>query len=1140
MGIFQQVGQTTYDLITLKAARRWQYALALTRDKFLYALSVRKAKVGGKVYEVVTTWQKGREIGPLENYRSYALEGFGGNAIVYACVTLIASNGSSSPLRVAEQGEDGTNFVEHDLLDAVLAQPNPKQARAAFLEMIHIYLNIDGNAFIIKEPTKGGGLNLWLPRPDRMKLVPDTSGQNTIGYVYVSGAGERTPWLPEEVIHIKMPYAYDELEGLGRGMSPLSAAATSADVDNRLTNFVDKFFKNAAVPYGLLTTEDILDEDEIKRIRASMRDKYAGMDKWHELMILDRRASYQKVGADVSEISQPDLHSMSEVRICMVYKVPPILIGARIGLEHGTYSNYGEARQFLWSEKVQPDNNRIASAMTGGLREYLGDGQSIVCDYSEIGALQESRDALFTRASAGFNGGFLTQDQARAVAGYEPSADGSGNFFLLPTSMVRLDAATGEVTPLAPAMSFAYREPGQRKRADYDKPPAESNGDGRRPLEAELGTIIARLSADRKGIEASTVGAMKWQRRAADDMAGVLVEAALLGASGNGANTALFAGVAKRAAYDKALGIADGILAGDVGDERAVGLVATSAITQAWLAGGMWALEQPKALPGHSQQGQDDWQQWPVTKQAPRRVTADGLADPLGNEKDASEARWQQAMSAFFREQLGRIKATLEPKIPARRKAVDDALNDRFWQKEDQELLAVLLPLLGEDANTAALYYAAEMENAYTIAVDWSLVNTRAVEWARGYGYDLVSGINQTTARALQQAVGEFVDTPGMNMGQLFDKLSGLPAFGPVRAQMVGVTEVTRAYAEGSIATARQYEADGIFEWRRHWRTNEDELVCPLCFALSQKIANGLDGDFEPGISIPPRHPRCRCWLTLEPVTPDQEDLPPYPVSEAERQLQRDLTEAKQAQDEMRAANDVEGANSLKEYIAALELQLRLESGAAQALWEIARLLPQQATADDWRQVAKVVQGEGYDLYKKYTQEGIKLHVAEKRAAQDSGYMTVGSEHIMVRRGRFSRATAQRMEGSMWEDAKGEVSKAMGKLLRRAGFSASDIKNADYNQRLRLLEELGAKELKTTSTGRASKIDDVTPEARAAVVAAIDYDLAATCGQAAIDPLSSTPDLDAYGKMELADYIKTTRAGGTEAGVYSDRPLYFD
>lgn len=847
--------------MTLRAAQRWQRSLADTRDKFLYALSVRKARAAGKTYEVVTTWLKGREIGPLENYRSYATEGFGANAIVYACVTLIASNGSSAPLRVAEQDEDGTSFVEHDLLDQVLAQPNPMQARAAFVEMIHVYLNTDGNAFIIKEQIKGGGLQLWLPRPDRMKLVPDTSGQNTIGYIYVSGAGERTPWLPEEVIHIKMPYAYDQLEGLGRGMSPLSAAATSADVDNRLTDFVDTFFKNAAVPYGLLTTEDILDEGEIKRIRARMKQQYAGMEKWHELMILDRRAKYQKIGADVSEISQPDLHSMSEVRICMVYKVPPILIGARIGLEHGTYSNYAEARRFLWAEKVQPDNNRIASAMTGGLREYLGDGQSIICDYSEVEALQESRDALFNRAGEGFRSGYLTQDQARAITGYEPSTDGSGNFFLLPTSMVKLDASTGEVTPLAPAFGFAYRESAeQHKQAALSEPQAKSNGNSRTALEYELGEVIGRLVAGSNGILANTAEAMKWQRRTANDIAAIIADAALLGATEHGVESAPFIALAEKAAYDRAIGLAEAILAGDVASASAARLIATSTITQAWLAGGLWALEQPLALPNLTTHGKDDWDKWPEQKQAPRRITADGLADPLGAEKDASEAKWQQAMMAFFSGQLGRIKERLEPRIPASRKAVDDALDDRFWGQEAQELLAVLLPLLGDDANAAALYYAAEMENAYTIAVDWTLVNARAVEWARNYSYDLVRGITETTAKALQQAVGEFIDTPSMTMGQLFDKLTGLPAFGPVRAQLVAVTEVTRAYWEGTKATAKEYEESGLLTWEKTWRTNEDELVCEqICLPLSGQKVSGLDGVFKSTVGEldgPPAHPR--------------------------------------------------------------------------------------------------------------------------------------------------------------------------------------------------------------------------------------------------------------------------------------------
>jgi len=114
------------------------------------------------------------------------------------------------------------------------------------------------------------------------------------------------------------------------------------------------------------------------------------------------------------------------------------------------------------------------------------------------------------------------------------------------------------------------------------------------------------------------------------------------------------------------------------------------------------------------------------------------------------------------------------------------------------------------------------------------------------------------------------------------------------------------------------------------------------------------------------------------------------------------------------------------------------------------------------------------------------------------------------------------MEAQIWREAKGELRDAAGELLQRAGFSAEDIAGANYEQRVKLLEELGQKDLLTTSSGRPSKIDAVPVEARARTVQAVDFDLAATCGNSALDPLSM-PSLDAYQKMDLAEVIRSTK-----------------
>jgi len=246
------------------------------------------------------------------------------------------------------------------------------------------------------------------------------------------------------------------------------------------------------------------------------------------------------------------------------------------------------------------------------------------------------------------------------------------------------------------------------------------------------------------------------------------------------------------------------------------------------------------------------------------------------------------------------------------------------------------------------------------------------------------------------------------------------------------------------------------------------------------------------------------------------------PLSPNEQQAKSELDEARNTYKMLLDAGDAYGAEGVKAYVDSLEQTLSQEGRINDALWDILKLTPDQATAANWEMVANDLQRDGYSLYRKYTKEGIQSIVAERRGAMDSGYATVGHDVIMVKRGQFSRRAAQIMEGEIWAEAKEDLTEKIGDLLNQVGYSAESISQASYEQRLKLLQELGQKDLMRTAGGNVSRIDAVPPEIRELLADEIDFDLAAICADAGLDPLR-LPTLDAWGKMELADIIRSTR-----------------
>jgi tryptophan synthase beta subunit len=79
--------------------------------------------------------------------------------------------------------------------------------------------------------------------------------------------------------------------------------------------------------------------------------------------------------------------------------------------------------------------------------------------------------------------------------------------------------------------------------------------------------------------------------------------------------------------------------------------------------------------------------------------------------------------------------------------------------------------------------------------VDPATVATTASQWAKDYTYQLVNGLTQTSQTALQSVMSDFLSTVGMTREQVVQALA--PTFGVARAEVIAVTETTRAAAAG-------------------------------------------------------------------------------------------------------------------------------------------------------------------------------------------------------------------------------------------------------------------------------------------------------------------------------------------------------
>ena len=392
-------------------------------DRFIPA---RKAEANEAVVSAVINATDNGFTSPDASYGNFAQQGYAGNELVFACIREIATSTAEANLCLYDANHDK---IDNSPLANLIEKPANGQTQYEFLENLITHLQIAGNAYVLKERARVGVVSLMLLRPDRMSVIPGG------GYSYEVG-GKKYMIPAEDVGHLKFPNPNNDFYGL----SPLQVLAKQINLDTDATTFTKAYFNNAGVPSGILKLRRKLsNQDEADRLRSAWHNKFQGNRNWHRIAILDEDATYEKMGGTLGEMEIPALRNLSESRICSALGVPAILVGANIGLQRSTFSNYAEARESFWEETLLPLYRRIEQFMVGLLEpEFPRERGQLEFDFSEVRALQEDEDAMVNRqlvraqiANQLITAGF-TPSAALQAAGIDEELEHTG---YLPTSL---------------------------------------------------------------------------------------------------------------------------------------------------------------------------------------------------------------------------------------------------------------------------------------------------------------------------------------------------------------------------------------------------------------------------------------------------------------------------------------------------------------------------------------------------------------------------------------------------------------------------------------------------------------------------------------------------------------------------------
>ncbi len=237
-----------------------------------------------------------------------------------------------------------------------------------------------------------------------------------------------------------------------------------------------------------------------------------------------------------------------------------------------------------------------------------------------------------------------------------------------------------------------------------------------------------------------------------------------------------------------------------------------------------------------------------------------------------------------------------------RRNDVEGLENIKFRVSKifEDKATELLVPLLIKTLNTAGRVATSTAKTEGTLRVaqvvlSFEIASPEAIKWAQERSAALVTGITDTTRRAISDAVAVGLDQGGTIAGTSrairnvigltprdarsvmlaadgldskgLDRLSGTLL--RRRASNISRTETIAASNRGQQEFWNQAEESGFLAHEdafQEWIVTPDDRLCPICEPMGGQVV-GLKSPFETGegdqVLSPPAHPSCRCAVGL-------------------------------------------------------------------------------------------------------------------------------------------------------------------------------------------------------------------------------------------------------------------------------------
>jgi hypothetical protein len=225
-------------------------------------------------------------------------------------------------------------------------------------------------------------------------------------------------------------------------MSPIQAALRQLESDNTATDYGLALLNNGAIPAVVVRSDDSMTEDQAKVSKEAWLANHGGK-KRGGVSFISGTESIETISMDMTQLGFDQLRDLTESRICTAFQVPPIVLGANVGLKHGTLANYEQAIRAFYEGTISPLHNQIDDIINTMLVTDIDKGLIVYFDISRVVAFEGLRSKRNENIRMDYEKGIITRDEARDSLGYDPAVEGGSDYSTSSSQSVTVNQSKG-------------------------------------------------------------------------------------------------------------------------------------------------------------------------------------------------------------------------------------------------------------------------------------------------------------------------------------------------------------------------------------------------------------------------------------------------------------------------------------------------------------------------------------------------------------------------------------------------------------------------------------------------------------------------------------------------------------------------